>query len=111
MSRSVGGMSSSSFASWLLTSMAFAAVTCCVVNFAMPVVAAENGSSEGRKLSSGVSDSGIGQGDIVAFIDAQIRKGWADSGYTASPKATDAEWCRRAFLDVIGRVPTVVELN
>ena len=26
-------------------------------------------------------------------------------------QATDGEWCRRLYLDVIGRIPTVDELN
>ena len=28
-----------------------------------------------------------------------------------SPPATDGEWCRRVFLDVLGRVPSVTELR
>lgn len=56
--------------------------------------------------SSGVTDA-----DIVAFIDAQIRQGWSDSGLKPAVPATDGEFCRRAFLDVIGRLPTVAELN
>jgi hypothetical protein len=28
-----------------------------------------------------------------------------------SPEASDGEWCRRVYLDLIGRVPTVDELN
>ena len=29
----------------------------------------------------------------------------------AARAATDAEWCRRVFLDLLGRVPTVSELD
>src|SRR6185369_12854889 len=29
----------------------------------------------------------------------------------ASPAATDGEWCRRIYLDVLGRVPSVQELH
>jgi hypothetical protein len=46
----------------------------------------------------------------VAFINEQIRQGWEAAGYKPSGVATDAEWCRRLFLDVLGRVPTVQEL-
>ena len=47
----------------------------------------------------------------VALINDAIRKGWADHNLGPSKAATDAEWCRRVYLDLIGRIPTVVELN
>ncbi|HWA97901.1 MAG TPA: DUF1549 domain-containing protein [Pirellulales bacterium] len=85
---------------------------CTLFFVACAAQAAELKSGESKPaLGSGVSSSGAGEVGIVDFINAEIRKGWADSGYTASPKATDGEWCRRAFLDIIGRVPTVGELN
>ncbi len=43
------------------------------------------------------------------YIDQLIRQGWADAGVTASPQATDEEWVRRVFLDVVGRIPSVEE--
>jgi hypothetical protein len=55
--------------------------------------------------------SGVTDADIVAFIDAQIRAAWSDSGLKPSLKATDGEFCRRVFLDVVGRLPTVGELE
>ena len=47
--------------------------------------------------------------DIITFINAQIRAGWTEAGIGPSAAATDAEWCRRLYLDVIGRLPTVEE--
>ncbi len=47
----------------------------------------------------------------VDFINTQIRQGWASKEMGPSPAATDGEWCRRVYLDVIGRLPTVEELN
>jgi hypothetical protein len=49
--------------------------------------------------------------EIIAAIDAAIRQGWKDAGISASPVATDGEWCRRVYLDVLGRIPTVDELT
>ncbi len=49
--------------------------------------------------------------EIIASIDAAIRQGWKDAGVTPSPVATDGEWCRRVYLDVLGRIPTVDELT
>lgn len=48
---------------------------------------------------------------VVARIDERIRQGWTANNLRPSPQATDAEWCRRVYLDLIGRVPTVKELD
>ena len=61
---------------------------------------------ESSHYSSGSTDA-----QIIAFIDAEIRKAWADAGLTPSLHATDSEWCRRVYLDLFGRVPTVAELK
>jgi len=47
----------------------------------------------------------------VKFINEQITAGWADAGLQPSGNASDGEWCRRVHLDLIGRVPTVKELQ
>jgi hypothetical protein len=47
----------------------------------------------------------------VKFINDQIASVWADAGLQPSPDATDGEWCRRVYLDLIGRVPSVKELD
>ncbi len=65
-------------------------------------------SSAEKKPAGKVPTYGIPQ---VEFINGQIRKGWADSGFTPSAPATDGEWCRRLFLDVLGRTPSVEELQ
>jgi hypothetical protein len=47
----------------------------------------------------------------TALIDQLIRAHWEANHLVSSPAATDGEWCRRAYLDVLGRVPTVEELR
>jgi hypothetical protein len=47
----------------------------------------------------------------VALINESIRKGWQDHELMPSKAADDGEWCRRVYLDVLGRVPTVDELK
>jgi Protein of unknown function (DUF1549)/Protein of unknown function (DUF1553) len=47
----------------------------------------------------------------VPAINAAIRQAWKDHQLAPSAAATDGEWCRRVYLDVIGRVPTVAELR
>ncbi|PQO33072.1 DUF1549 and DUF1553 domain-containing protein [Blastopirellula marina] len=53
-------------------------------------------------------DYGIPQ---VATINEKIRLGWQDYGISPSPEEIDTVWARRLFLDVLGRVPSVDELN
>ena len=47
----------------------------------------------------------------VKFINDQVSAGWADAELEPSAGATDGEWCRRVHLDVIGRIPTLDELQ
>ena len=43
------------------------------------------------------------------FIDQQIRQGWQDNEIESSAAATDEEWIRRIYLDLLGRIPTMEE--
>ncbi len=47
----------------------------------------------------------------VAEIDAMIKEVWDAYQLTPSRNATDSEWCRRVFLDLIGRIPSVEEVE
>jgi hypothetical protein len=47
----------------------------------------------------------------VAKINERIRAVWQEYDLQGSPKASDGEWCRRVFLDILGRIPSVDELN
>jgi Protein of unknown function (DUF1549)/Protein of unknown function (DUF1553) len=47
----------------------------------------------------------------VTLIDEAIVRHWDAAGVAPSAEATDGEWCRRVFLDVLGRVPKVGELQ
>jgi hypothetical protein len=46
----------------------------------------------------------------VALINEQIRRHWEANHIAPLTAATDGEWCRRSFLDMLGRIPTVDEL-
>jgi hypothetical protein len=65
-------------------------------------------SSASSSKKGAVNDYGFRQ---VKFINEQIASQWTDNGILPSPPATDPEWCRRVYLDVIGRVPSVPELH
>jgi len=47
----------------------------------------------------------------VAYINALTRQAWSDHELRPSVAATDGQWCRRVYLDLLGRIPTVAELN
>ena len=47
----------------------------------------------------------------VAYINELIRQGWEAHSLQPSPPATDGEWCRRVYLDVLGRIPTIEEVE
>jgi len=47
----------------------------------------------------------------ITLINDHIRRGWEAAGVHPSPAASDGEWCRRVYLDVLGRIPRVDELK
>lgn len=47
----------------------------------------------------------------VDEINRQIRAVWDEYGLRPSDPATDGEWCRRVYLDLLGRIPSVEELQ
>lgn len=51
----------------------------------------------------------ISSQEVVARINHDIESNWAALGLHPSNKADDAEWMRRLYLDLIGRVPTITE--
>ena len=63
----------------------------------------------------GLAGSASGQSavdaDVLAAMDQYISAGWQEFGLIPSPPATDGEWCRRVFLDLLGRIPRLDELH
>lgn len=51
----------------------------------------------------------ISSREVVARINSEIQSQWKELGYHPSRRSDDAEWMRRVYLDLIGRVPTVPE--
>jgi hypothetical protein len=48
---------------------------------------------------------------IIENINARLAAAWKDHGLRPSVPATEAEWCRRVYLDLLGRLPSVKELD
>ena len=47
----------------------------------------------------------------VRMINEKMRQTWGEYKITPSAVATDGEWVRRLYLDILGRIPTVEELT
>jgi hypothetical protein len=47
----------------------------------------------------------------TTYIDEMIREAWDQGGVKPSPAASDAEFLRRIYLDLLGRIPTIHEAN
>lgn len=61
--------------------------------------------------TGGSDGSGVNDDAVVAFINEQIEKQWAENKITPSRNASDYEWLRRVHLDIVGRIPSVAEIN
>jgi hypothetical protein len=75
---------------------------------APPAAAGSQPDALPRALPRPANDFGLAE---VRLINDAIRQGWQDHQLMPSRAATDGEWCRRVYLDLIGRVPKVEELN
>lgn len=64
-------------------------------------------------LSAGIAVAAGPAPDVppqVREIDEAIRQVWVDYEIRPSAEVDDLKWCRRVYLDVIGRIPTYDEL-
>lgn len=43
--------------------------------------------------------------EVISFVNAELASRWQEAGVTPAPPASDAEWCRRLFIRVLGRIP------
>lgn len=62
-------------------------------------------------LENALSTSAVSDRDVIAFINSSLKNRWKEAGVRPSPPAAESEWCRRAYLDLIGRIPTIDELE
>lgn len=82
-------------------------IAACLSAIAIAAVGPANRVSAAPKEAVGES-SGIPQTDK---INERIRVQWKDFEITPSSKASDGQWCRRVYLDIIGRIPSTDELQ
>lgn len=48
---------------------------------------------------------------LVAFINAELQRVWDDNEQRPASVADDSEWVRRAYLDVIGHIPSAKQVR
>lgn len=53
----------------------------------------------------------LADAQVVALIDQQLGESQSQQAVVLAGRATDAEWCRRIYVRVLGRIPTVEELS
>ena len=75
------------------------------------LVNSSTSSAEVSETDESRTRASLDQEAIIELIDVSIRSAWQDNDLRPSRAASEAEWCRRVYLDLIGRVPTVAELD
>lgn len=53
--------------------------------------------------------TGDSDDEIIKFINQKIREGWELNEISPSADATEGEWLRRLYLDLLGRIPRLEE--
>lgn len=85
--------------------------------FAMPsaclwtTAAAQDAAVDRPAFAGNAAIGGKATGTPVDMINRMIQQGWEDYEIRPQSEVDDGAWCRRVYLDVIGRIPTVSELT
>ena len=57
------------------------------------------------------SQSPVSDREVIEAINTRLADAWREAGVVSSKQAPDLAWARRAYLDLLGRIPTVQELS
>ena len=66
---------------------------------------------EGLALPAATRPAPLSEDEIVAIVNNELREAWERHGLAPASAATDAEWARRTYLRLLGRIPSVDELQ
>ena len=72
------------------------------------VLVSAAGVARGDEKAAEAEHYGIPQ---VKYINERIAASWEEAGLRPSADASDGEWCRRVYLDLVGRIPKIDELK
>lgn len=75
------------------------------------LAAADDAAARAKSASGEEFQPALESDAVVGKINELVRSGWRAHNLRPSRQATDGEWCRRVYLDLIGRTPTVEELD
>ena len=87
--------------------MAVAAVVCLLLLAGRPVRAEAPVSTPDPSEADDLRDAS----ELTAHIDAVLAESWKKANVESAPLADDAEYLRRAYLDLIGKIPSVSRLQ
>ncbi len=79
------------------------------IPLALGLLAALTGLARADDPSAGGEKAGTGAGAKPDYIDGLLEKAWKEAGVEPSARCTDAEYLRRAYLDILGRIPNIQE--
>ncbi len=75
------------------------------------VIAGDRTESKKDERPSAPSVEPQSSDQVVATVNELLQASWKDANVRPSDQATDGEWCRRVYLDLIGRIPSSDELQ
>ena len=75
------------------------------------LVGSSASAADDKPLSTNTSGTPKAVRKIAAAIDKHLDQDWKARKITPAPLADDEEFCRRAYLDVLGRIPKVSEVR
>lgn len=100
---------------WVVAGLAIA------ISASVAITAEESGSKEAKSKAAAADAKPVGKrreefttgsSDVlISFINEQIRQGWTDNEIEPSEVAGDGEWIRRVYLDIVGHVPPMEEIE
>jgi hypothetical protein len=69
------------------------------------------GSAEAEKIKLPPTFATGSSDVLINEVNEQVRKGWVETNIEPSPVADDGEWIRRVYLDIVGHVPPVEDVE
>lgn len=81
----------------------FALPACVLLALAATTRAADDGPPKSPKATAA--------GSRLDYVDAMLKESWDEASVKPSRPATDEEFLRRAYLDVLGRIPNIREAS
>jgi hypothetical protein len=88
-------------------SLEWACVIACLTSLVSPVLAQQ---TAGDRETAAGSSKRLVLPQQVDQINAAMEATWKDAEIRPSPAEDDLKWCRRVYLDILGRIPNYDEL-